>query len=106
MFLQMGKCEVCGKEADTVVCCSACGAVSFAYCVECMRAGREPYSALVGMGMNSTEISEDFKQEILLSSLKFHNKTIEQFDADVQKLDESYEQWVKDQQKRNGDVSK
>lgn len=102
----ISKCDVCGKVRDTVVCCSACGAVSFSYCTDCLSADREPYSALVGMGLTHTEMNEDFKQKFLLPSLKFHNKTIEQFDADVQKLDESYEQWVKDQQKRNGDVGK
>lgn len=91
----MGKCDVCGKETNTTVCCSTCGAISFAYCTECLNAGREPYSVLIGMGIYSADINESFKQAVLFPNLKFHNKTVEQFDADVRKLNESYDQWVK-----------
>lgn len=91
----MKKCDVCGKETNTTVCCSTCGAVSFAYCTECLKEGREPYSALVGMGIYSADLHEIFKQDVLFPSLKFQNKTVEEFDADVRKLNESYDQWVK-----------
>ena len=90
----MGKCDVCGKEAETFVCCSACGAISFAYCEECLEANREPYYALVGMGIYSDDISENFKQQILLPSLKFHGKTPAEFDADVKKMDDAYYDWL------------
>ena len=91
----MSKCNVCGKETDTVVCCSSCGAISFAYCDECLNAGREPYDALVGMGLTSDCINKTYKEKILLPSLRFFGKTIEQFDADVLKADEEYMEWVK-----------
>ena len=91
----MSKCDVCGKETNTVVCCSSCGAISFAYCEECLNAGREPYDALVGMGLTSDIINNTYKQQILWPSLKFFGKTIEQFDADVEKADEEYMEWVK-----------
>ena len=80
----MSKCDVCGKETNTVVCCSSCGAISFAYCEECLNVGREPYDALVGMGLTSDCINKTYKEQILLPSLKFFGKTIEQFDADVE----------------------
>jgi hypothetical protein len=67
-----------------------CGAVSFSYCIECLSANREPYSALVGIGLLATEMSEAFKEEVLLPNLKFHNKTTEQFDKDVQALNDDY----------------
>ena len=91
----MNKCNVCGKEADTVVCCSSCGAISFAYCAECLNEGREPYDALVGMGLTSDCLNKTYKTQILLPSLKFFGKTIEEFDADVEKMDEEYMEWVK-----------
>lgn len=94
----MGKCEVCGKEAETQVVCSTCGAISFAYCQECFSQGLEPYDALVGMGIFSNDMNKTYKTRILLPSLTFHGKTTEEFDADVQKLDDDYNEWVKTQQ--------
>ena len=93
----MGKCDVCGKEAETVGCCSSCGGASFAYCQECLSAGREPYDALVGMGLIYDCINKTYKQKILLPSLKFYNKTIEEFNADVMKMDEEYYDWLQHQ---------
>lgn len=94
----IGKCDVCGKETETFVVCSSCGAISFAYCGECLNNGFEPYGALVGMDLYFDEISEDFKQQVLLPSLKFHNKTIEEFDADVKKLDDDFYDWLQHQE--------
>ena len=93
----MGKCDVCGKEAETVVCCSSCGAISFAYCQECLNTGREPYNALVGMGLPSDCINKTYKQQILLPSLRFFGKTIEEFDTDVKKMDDEYYEWLQHQ---------
>ena len=93
----MGKCDVCGKEAETYVVCSSCGAISYAYCAECFNKGLEPYDALVGMGLYSDEIVEIFKQQILLPSLKFHGKTLEEFDADVKNMDDAYYDWLQHQ---------
>ena len=46
--MRAGKCDVCGKETDDLyVCSSTCGATSFAYCEDCLKAGAEPYSDLV-----------------------------------------------------------
>lgn len=93
----MGKCDVCGKETDVFVCCSSCGGISFAYCQECLRAGREPYDALVGMGLISDCINQTYKQQILLPSLQFYGKTLEEFDADVKKLEADYYDWLQHQ---------
>lgn len=93
----MGKCGVCGKEAETVVCCSSCGAISFAYCQECLNSGREPYDALVGMGLYYDDMNKTYKQQVLLPSLKFFNKTVEEFNADVEKMDADYYDWLQHQ---------
>ena len=93
----MGKCDVCGKEAETFVACSSCGAISFAYCGECLNAYREPYNALVGMGLTSDCFNKTYMQKVLLPSLKFHGKTIEEFDADVIKNDDDYYDWLQHQ---------
>lgn len=93
----MGKCDVCGKEAETVVACSSCGAVSYAYCRECLNGGLEPYDALVGMGLPYDCINKSYKQQILLPSLRFHGKTIEEFNTDVEKMDADYYNWLQHQ---------
>lgn len=93
----MGKCDVCGKETETVVCCSSCGAISFAYCQECLNSGREPYDALVGMGLYYDDINKTYKQQVLLPSLRFFDKTIEEFNADVEKMDAEYYDWLQRQ---------
>ena len=91
----MSKCDVCGQEAETVVACSSCGAVSFAYCQECLNGGREPYDALVGMGLPYDCLNKTYRERIILPSLKFFGKTIEEFNADVEKMDEDFAEWVK-----------
>ena len=90
----MGKCDVCGKETEVFAACSACGAISFSYCQECMSAGIEPYDALVGMALYVDEFNESFKEQILLPSLKFHGKTMEEFELDVQKMLDGYCDWL------------
>ena len=90
----ISKCEVCGEETEVIVVCSTCGAISSAYCHRCLENGYEPYDNLVGMGLTSDEICDDFKQEILLPSLKFLGKTLQQFDKDVQNLNEEYMDWI------------
>ena len=95
----MSKCDVCGKEAKTIVCCSTCGAISFSYCEDCLRNGIEPYDALVGMGLYYADINNKYKQQILDPSLRFHNKTREQFDADVQAQDEWLRAWFAEREK-------
>ena len=93
----MGKCDVCGKEAEVFVISSSCGAISFAYCRECLLACREPYDALVGMGLISDCMNKTYKEQILLPSLKFHGKTLAEFDADVRQLDNDYYDWLQHQ---------
>lgn len=93
----IGKCDVCGKETEVFAVCSSCGGISFSYCVECLCLGREPYNALVGMGLTSDCINKQYREKILLPSLSFHGKTIEEFNADVEKLDADYYDWLQHQ---------
>ena len=97
----MSKCDVCGRESIVMFCSSTCGGVSFAYCEECIINGIEPYSALVGIGVHYEDINQDYREHILDPSLKFHGKTREQFDADV---DEQYRlecEWFETNKDRN-----
>lgn len=96
----MSKCDVCGKETNTTVCSSTCGAISFAYCDECLRNGIEPYDALVGMGLYYDDINNTYKQQILDPSLRFYNKTKEQFNADVMAQDDDLRAFFEEYEKR------
>ena len=82
----IGRCDVCGKKGKVFVAASTCGGMSFAYCGECLDAGREQYNALVCRGFFFDETEDAYKKIILLPSLQFHKKTKEEFDADVQLL--------------------
>lgn len=79
------KCEVCNREIPTVVCSSTCGDFSFAYCHDCLAAGYEPYSAITSMGIYYNDMCKSYKEKILLPTLKFYGKTIEEFNDDVER---------------------
>lgn len=84
-YTESGVCDVCKKQSEhTIVCSSSCGAMSYRYCLTCLNAGREPYSALTSMGIKYKQVSESFRQRILDPSLRFFGKTPENFDKDVE----------------------
>ena len=81
-----GKCAVCGKEGEVFVACSACGAISFAYCEDCLNTGAEPYGALVeyiSCAGDSPEDINDTYLKIIRDTLSRLNITEEQFWKDV-----------------------
>lgn len=87
----MSKCAVCGKDSDTNVCCSSsCVPITYCYCTDCLSKGLEPYSALVGMGLSWYDLNATYKQKIALPTLNYYNKTIEQFNKDVEDNLKSY----------------
>lgn len=81
-----GVCEVCGKNAPVVVCASAFGPVSFAYCKECLTANMEPYQHMVDYvsmaGNWPHDIAERYRGEILRIA-EGHGKSEAEFAADV-----------------------
>ena len=94
-----GKCDVCGKETDVVVCASSMGAVSWSYCKNCLQDGLEPYNAIVSYiacaGRFPEEINEKYQQEVrrMLNKL---GKTEKEFIADVDKsIEKEMEYWKK-----------
>lgn len=83
-----GKCDVCGEETDVVVCASTMGAISFAYCKECLFKRLEPYWAMVAYiscaGNFPDDINADY-QELCRHILKELNISEEKFIEDVNK---------------------
>lgn len=91
------ECSVCGREdPNTVVAGSSVGAVSFAYCPECLGSGREPYGLLTAslMGMTCMEDIAEWYRPIVLVTLKVEGKTVEEFFADTVTLMEEYREAV------------
>ena len=83
-----GKCAVCGKEGEVFVASSACGAMSNAYCAECLASGAEPWSDLVAYvsfaGHYPEQINEMYR-EIVRDTCKRLHRTEEEFARDVEK---------------------
>lgn len=87
-----GKCQVCGADSDNLtVASSMCGAISFAYCPDCLIAGAEPYDALVSYISLAGDKPEDINvmyQEVIGWTLERLKIPEEKFWADVKKRSE------------------
>lgn len=101
-----GTCSVCGKSTDVVVCASAFGATSYAYCKDCLSKGLEPYYAMVDYiscaGSFPDDINEAY-QRLCRHILKGLGISEEKFIEDVKKANEEmdalyaeYEKMMKD----------
>ena len=80
-------CEVCGKRnTDFVTCASKFGPMSFCYCSDCFKEGKEPYDAVVAYiacaGHFPEDINEEYQKEVR-RQLVLHNKTEDEFIKDV-----------------------
>ncbi len=84
------KCSVCGDEGyDFLVAASSLGAWSDCYCWRCLRAGYEPYDALVTTAACvSYDNLTDYVKETVRRTLQFLGITLQQFMIDVAKADE------------------
>ena len=102
-YARPGKCEVCGKETDIVVVASSMGAMSCAYCKDCLEAGAEPYDVMVAYiacaGRFPDDINEQYR-EMVRANLAYLDKTEEQFiedvDRTIRKTDEEYARFVEE----------
>ncbi len=81
-----GKCAVCGKQTEVYVASSSIGAVTYAYCEDCLRAGAEPWSDLVFncaiCGPYPESVNTQFR-ETVRNTCRHLGKTEEEFQADV-----------------------
>ena len=81
-----GKCAVCGRHTEVYVACSSIGAVSYAYCEDCLRAGVEPWSDLVFncaiCGPYPDSVNDWFRG-IVRNTCRHLGKTEEEFRDDV-----------------------
>lgn len=91
-----GTCNVCGKETDVIVCSSAFGATSYAYCEHCFGNYLEPYSAMVSYiscaGLFPDDINEQY-QALCRHILNGLGISEEKFIEDVRNAYEDYIEW-------------
>jgi hypothetical protein len=78
------KCCVCGR-ADKWVSDykNTLTKESMPYCLDCWVAGREPYEVLVDYGWDFEMFTKSYQQKIIAPTLLFYNKTIDQFNEDI-----------------------
>jgi hypothetical protein len=88
--IDLGQCQVCGKEEAVGVACSGLGAVSLAYGRSCLDAGAEPYDLLVAtVAMcGGRAFTAEWVPAVIAASLIVAGKTLAEFDADVAKVAE------------------
>jgi hypothetical protein len=79
-------CQCCGKAAPTYVACSALGAISYAYCAECLSNWQEPYHDLVVTAAlcDYPDGASDAFMQLVDLNLEYRGKTREEFMAAVQ----------------------
>ena len=96
-----GVCAVCGKETDVVVCASAFGATSYAYCEHCCSNYLEPYYAMVSYigcaGYFPDDINEQY-QKLCRHILKGLGISEEKFIEDVKKENDDFYEFAKEQE--------
>jgi len=96
-----GKCAVCGREGEVYVASSACGAMSNAYCAECLASGAEPWGDLVSYvslaGPYPEHISEMYRDIVRDTCRRLH-RTEEEFALAVRsaidEMDADYEAYA------------
>lgn len=82
----MLQCKVCGRSgSDVTEHKSTLSKDTVPYCMDCLLSGREPYDDLVSFGWEWTMFNKTFQQKIILPTLAFNNKTVQQFNEDVRK---------------------
>ena len=84
------KCEICKKPAAGVA-SSPMGAISHAYCTECLHEDREVWTTLIGglIGLEPGETAEWVKPRIQ-ATCKFYNKTEQELWDEVKKFTIEY----------------
>lgn len=106
-----GQCSVCGKTGEVFVCCSTCGAMSLAYCKECLDAGAEPWNDLVAYvslaGRYPDDINETYRKIVRDTCMRL-SRTEEEFAAAVDKsiveMDRMYDEYAKNRSEACGEV--
>lgn len=84
-------CEVCNKNEAAGVASSVFGAISHAYCHDCVLSEREVWSTMLGglCGVQRGDVA-DWAKPIISATCAFYGKTEDEFWAELAKLEEEY----------------
>lgn len=81
------KCIVCGNTSGLIKStCSCNNSKEYFYCNLCYSRGFESYDELINYGLYYDRFSDTYKNKILLSTLNYKNKSIKDFDRDVETI--------------------
>lgn len=81
------KCIVCGNTSGLIKStCSCNNSKEYFYCNLCYSRGLESYDELINYGLYYDQFSDTYKNKILLPTLNYKNKTIKDFDRDVEAI--------------------
>ena len=80
----MGKCCVCGQETSCTRVKSTCSSNILNYCTICLQNGYESYEELVNYGVPFDCFSHSLRDRVIRPTLRYLNKTVEQFNNDVE----------------------
>lgn len=89
-----GKCDVCKKETEIFTRASTMGPISWGYCIDCLKAGLEPYDGMVAYIACAGRFPDDINkgyQEHCRNILKGLGISEEQFIVDIDKAIENME---------------
>lgn len=86
-------CQVCGEHEAVGVACSAIGALSIAYCQECLQSHREPYWALVASlyAISGMDDAAEWFKPIIEATLEAEGKSVKELFQDVRQAEQEYE---------------
>jgi len=89
-------CNACRKKPAIGVCCSCMGAISHAYCEDCLSNGIEVWTTLVGglMGLTPDTVGDGVKP-IIQATCKFNNKSEKDLWKEVEEASNSYDEYLK-----------
>lgn len=77
-------CAVCRRSgSDVAEYKSTISNKNIAYCMDCLYSGREPYIDLVSFGWEFDMFNKTYQQKVIMPTLVFNNKTVQQFNDDV-----------------------
>lgn len=82
-------CDVCRKCEAVQIACSAYGAMSYAFCTECLSNGLEPYGAVVSYIACAGHFPKDIRREYVddvRRMLPLWGKTEDEFIRDVETM--------------------
>ena len=82
--MSLSKCCVCGQKNYCLTVKSTCSDKLLDYCAACVSQRYENYDELVNYGFPFELFNKQFQEKVVIPTLRYYNKTVEQFNRDVE----------------------